>query len=122
MNTKIWIGVVVVVLLILVVAAVAFLMLRQDEPELDANQDEPELDPNTVQLSGGCNDIIDVSVLPDDKKKELCKDLIDSRGADLEERGSVPGGCRVVSVEVVDCDPALGTELVCTVRCGDDTE
>ncbi len=147
MKTKIWIGVVVVLLLILVVAAVAFLMLRQgepdldadtapptpgggdlsptrrqDEPELDANQDELEMDPNTVQLSAGCNDVIDVSVLPDDKKMEACKDLIDSRSRDLEERGFVPGECRVDSFEVVDCDPALGTELVCTVRCGDDAE
>lgn len=110
MNTKIWIGVVVVVL---VVAAVAFLLLRQDEPELDTN---------TVQLSAGCNDIIDVSVLPDDKKMEACKDLIDSRRRDLEARGFEPGECRVVAVEAVDCGPALGTELVCTVRCGDDDE
>jgi hypothetical protein len=113
MNTKIWIGVVVVFLLILVAVAVVFLMLRQGQPELD---------PNTVHLSAGCNDIIDVSVLPEDKKIELCKDLIDSRRRDLEERGFVPGECRVDSFEVVDCDPALGTELVCTVRCGDDAE
>ena len=66
-------------------------MLRQDEPDLDGDtapptpgggdlpgtlrQDEPELDANAVQLSAGCNDIIDVSVLPDDKKMEACKYL-----------------------------------------------
>ena len=83
---------------------------------------EPELDPNMVELSAGCNDIVDVSVLPDDKKMEMCKDLIHSRKRELEERDFAPGDCRVDSFEVVDCDPALGTKLICTLRCGEDAE
>ena len=75
-----------------------------------------------MELSAGCNDIVDVSVLPDDKKMEMCKDLIDSRKRELEEHGFVPGNCRVDSYEVVDCDPALGTKLICTVRCGEGAE
>jgi hypothetical protein len=81
-----------------------------------------KLDPSTVQLSAGCNDVFDVSVLSDDKKLELCEDLIRSRRGDLEARGFVPGDCRVDSFEVVDCDPALGTELISTLRCGEDVE
>ena len=113
MNRTIWISVVVVLLLVHVAVAAVFLMLRQDEPELG---------PNTVQLSAGCNDIVDVSVLPEDKKMEMCIDLIDSRRRELEERGFVPGDCRVDSFEVVYCDPALGTKLICTLRCGEGAE
>jgi hypothetical protein len=113
MDRKVWIGVVVVFLFIVVAVVAVFLMLRQGEPEID---------PNTVQLSAGCNDIVDLSVLPEDKKWELCRDLIDSHRRDLEARGFVPGDCRVDSFEVVDCDRALGTELICTLRCGEDIE
>jgi hypothetical protein len=113
MDRKIWIGVVVVLLFIVVAVVAVLLMLRQGEPEID---------PNTVELSAGCNDIVDLSALPEDKKLELCRDLIDSRRRDLEARGFVPGDCRVDSFEVVDCDRALGTELICTLRCGEDVE
>jgi hypothetical protein len=122
MNRKIGIGVVVVFLLIVVAVVAVSLMLTQSRPDVDTSQDGPEMDPNIVQLSGGCNDIVDVSVLPEEKKMELCKDLIESRKRELEERGFLPGDCDVDSFEVVDCDPALGTELICTLRCGEDAE
>jgi hypothetical protein len=73
-----------------------------------------------VQFSTGCNDIIDVSVLPQDKKIEECKRVISFKSADLEQMGFGVEDCQVVDVEARDCQPALGTELMCTYACGEE--
>jgi hypothetical protein len=74
-----------------------------------------------VQFSTGCSDIVDVSILPQDKKLEECGRIINSRATHLEELGFAIEECRVVSAEAKDCQPALGTELVCTYACSDGT-
>lgn len=107
MKAKIHIG--EILFIALIVTAVLVLASCQDKSK-------------EVQFSTGCNDVFDVTILPPDKKTETCKELISSKTADLESMGFEPRDCQVIEVEAENCEPALGTRLVCTYRCGDNAE
>jgi type II secretory pathway component PulL len=107
MKAKIWIG--AMLFIALIVATMLVLASCQDKS-------------GEVQFSTGCNDIFDVTILPQDKKIETCNELISSKITDLESMGFEPEDCQVIEAEAEDCEPALGTRLVCTYRCGDNAE
>jgi hypothetical protein len=107
MKAKIWIG--AVLFAVLVIVALLILVPGRDKEE--------------VQFSTGCTDIADLwTDLPQEKKIQECNKLISSHTADLENIGFEPADCRVIRAEAMDCEPALGTRLVCTYLCSKNAE
>jgi hypothetical protein len=112
MKARIWIGVILFVVLIIATLVIWVSSQDKSRPAIEGE----------IQFSTGCNDIVDISILPQDKKIEVCSELISSKTADLEKIGVEPKDCHVIRTEVMDCEPALGTELVCTYLCNDNAE